>query len=61
MTTSADFGHQAAEPGERTNRSLADVLGIDPSDLANELSTRLERIREAERKAERATAEVRLY
>jgi hypothetical protein len=61
MTTPADFGRRAAEPGQRTNRTLADILGIDPGELVGELHDRMDRIREAEREAERATAEVWLY
>jgi hypothetical protein len=61
MTAPAEFGHQAAEPGERTNRTLADILGIDADDLASELRSRMEQIGEAERPPEPSTAEVRLY
>ncbi len=61
MNTPATFSHYAVETGERTDRTLADILKIDAKDLAIDLHYRMERIRESEREAERATAEVRLY
>lgn len=60
MTTS-DFKHEAQFLGTRTEKSLAEIFGTSPTALADELGPRLERIREAEREAERTTAEIRLY
>lgn len=61
MPSPKSYGHEAAESGQRTDSTLAEVLGIDPVALADEVRSRIELIREAEREAERATAEVRLY
>jgi hypothetical protein len=55
------FGHEAELPGEPTTQSLADYLDADRDAAAEQLKTQLDRIREAERDAERASAEVRLY
>lgn len=60
MTTS-EFKQEAQFLGTRTDKSLAEILGTTPDALADELVPRLERIREAEREAERTTAAVRLY
>lgn len=61
MTTTSDFKHESQVPGIKTNQTLADILGTTSSELAEELGPRLNRIRVAEREAERTTAEVRLY
>lgn len=59
--TATDFGHEAATPGEPTMLSLADLLGFDSGAAAERLQEQLDLIRDAEREAERASAEVRLY
>lgn len=62
MTTEPDtFGYEADLPGERTSQSLADLLDSDAKVAAEQIKTQFERIRQAEREAERAFAEVRLY
>lgn len=61
MTTTSDFKQEAQVLGKKTHKTLAEILGTTPEALAEELSPQLERIREAEREAERTTAEVRLY
>lgn len=60
MTTS-DFKQEAQTLGTKTEKTLAELLGTTPDELAMELVPRLDQIREAEREAERTTAEVRLY
>jgi hypothetical protein len=48
-------------PGTHTDQSLTELLGVKGDDAAStELQRDLERIREAERTAERAAAGVRL-
>jgi hypothetical protein len=48
-------------PGTQTDKSLTELLGVKDGDAAStELQRDLERIREAERTAERAAAAVRL-
>lgn len=61
MTTTSDFKQEAQVPGTKTDKTLAEILGTTPDELADELGPRLNRIRVAEREAERTTAEVRLY
>jgi hypothetical protein len=61
MTTPKEFGQRAALPGEQTTRSLAEILDSDTEAVAARLREQLDRIRDAEREAERATAQVRLY
>lgn len=61
VTTTADFKQEAQAPGTKTDKTLAEILGTTPAALADELGPQLSRIREAEREAERTTAEVRLY
>ncbi len=60
-TEDSAFGHEAELPGEPTTQSLADLLDSDEDAVAKRLREQLDRIREAERDAERASAEVRLY
>lgn len=49
-------------PGEHTEQSLAELLGIkEGDDASDKLRQDLERIGEAERAAERAAAAARLY
>lgn len=61
MPTPTDFGREAAALGEPTERSLAEILGSDPGTFADQLRKQLDRIRAAEREAERDTAGIRLY
>lgn len=61
VSTSSDFKQEAQAPGTKTDKTLAEILGTTPASLAEELGPRLDRIREAEREADRTTAEVRLY
>lgn len=61
MVTTSDFKQEAQVLGTLTSRSLAEILGTTPDALAAELGPRLDRIRDAEREAERTTTEVRLY
>lgn len=61
MTTTSDFKQEAQLLGTKTDKTLAEILGTTAAALADELGPRLNRIREAEREAERTTAEVRLY
>ncbi|SRR5712692_5617670 len=60
-TEDSAFGHEAELPGEPTTRSLADLLDADSDAVAERLKEKLDRIRQAERDAERASGEVRLY
>lgn len=60
-TEQSGFGHEAELPGEPTRRSLADLLDSDSDAVVERLREELDRIREAEREAERASGEVRLY
>ena len=61
MPTPTEFGRKAAPLGEPTELSLAEILGSDPETFAEQLRQRLDRIRAAERAAERDTAGIRLY
>ena len=61
MSTPTEFGRPAAALGEQTELSLAEILGSDPETFAEQLRGRLDRIRAAEREAERDTAGIRLY
>jgi len=60
-TTRGTFAHQPELPGEPTTQSLADLLDSDNESVTERLKEQLDRIREAEREAERSSAEVRLY
>lgn len=60
-TTRGTFAHQAELPGETTHQSLADVLDSDSEAVTERLKQQLDLIRDAEREAERSSAEVRLY
>lgn len=61
MPTPTEFGRKAAALGEPTELSLAEILGSDPETFAEQLRERLDRIRAAERAAERDIAGIRLY
>jgi hypothetical protein len=60
-TTPETFAHQAELPGKATTESLAELLDSDTGNVTERLRGQLDQIREAERDAERASAEVRLY
>jgi hypothetical protein len=60
-TDDSAFGHKAELPGDPTTRNLAELLDSDSDAVAQRLRESLDRIREAEREAERASGEVRLY
>lgn len=60
-TEDSSFGHPAELPGEPTTLNLADFLDSDRDTAAEKLRTELDRIRDAEREAERDSAEARLY
>jgi hypothetical protein len=56
-----DFERIVVPDGQPTDTSLADLFGQRDEALELEIQSQLEEIREAETKAERQTAEVRLY
>jgi hypothetical protein len=60
-TMRGTFAHQADLPGDTTNQSLSDVLDSDSEAVTERLKHQLDLIRDAEREAERSSAEVRLY
>lgn len=59
--TTAEFRTDATVLGTPTDQTLAEFLGTTPDSIAENLRPLLDRIREAEREADRSTAEVRLY
>lgn len=61
MTTPKGFGQLAPSSGELTEKTLAEILEIDPELLIEKLRSSLDRIRESEREAEEASSAVRLY
>jgi len=62
MTSEPQFMHSLNIRGQETTMSLAEVLDVSANnDISSALKEGLEEIRAAEFRAERDTAEVRLY
>lgn len=62
MSPTEQLTEPVKRPGEHTEQSLAELLGVkEGDDASDKLRQDLERIREAERAAERAAAAARLY
>jgi hypothetical protein len=61
MTALRDFERIVEPAGQPTNTTLTDLFGQRDEALEFEMQTQLHEIREAETKAERQTAEVRLF
>jgi hypothetical protein len=62
MSADRGFEHPVIPPGQETTTTLAELLGLtDDAGATERIRVDLARVRDAEIRAERASAEVRLY